>query len=728
MNSFWNGIKKHSGKALIVLGVVLALIGGLQMATLMIPDFPPAGEEAIGIQAAKERFGWLVAKRATVTNETELQGDVTMGEDLTVTGDVTVGDTLDVNGDIDLDGDGFDVNITAGFSIDADAASNINTSAGDITVEAATGSVTIKGDEAAADAIKLDANETVTSGLDIDVGSISGVTIDGGLTDIGGGTGGTADGDDDLLVAGDLEVDDTLDVDGDIDLDGDGFDVNVTAGFSIDADAASNINVAGAGIDLTLESEEGSVVIKGDEAVATAITLDANEAVTTGVTIQVGSVGGLNITGGLTNIGGGTFSTADGDDDLGVQGDLEINGTLDADADSNLGTDAGDTVMVIGDVVINGLRDGASGYDNFLEITGDITGTASGAKTYGLLIEMSRPATADNDGGDCDDAALKIRIDNDADGNYYGYVLRGADIQAKNDNSGDSGIHNHVTTLSGASITAQTDSGTGEPYTTDAYGLQVNVTANGRVTNTLISADIRMFRQAATEPATEYVVRVRNSNTSGTGVDAGIAIVSDGSGETDDFDYGLDMTNADINTADIRLSNGETIENTLDGTITVTVASNGRFAVSGGNLVVGDYPPSLTLNGEDAYIEGNLEVDGTFRHDGEADFAVGPVIISNGLFLPSFSDYEVSDGEVLTPTVTTYNLDSSGNVTITLAASCTDGQPLFLVGDDANTIIVSTTNTRTPSGAAVDLTQYDGTLWMCVDSEWILISDSGDNQ
>lgn len=171
---------------------------------------------------------------------------------------------------------------------------------------------------------------------DMDVDLSAELEIDGALVDIGGGSGGTADGDNDLLVAGDCEVDDTLDVDGDIDLDGDGFDVNITAGFSIDGDAASNINVAGAGIDLTIESEAGRLVLKADEATADAIYIDANDAVTTGVDIDVGSVSGLTIDGGLTNIGGGTYSTADGDNDLGIDGDLEINGAVDVDGVLNL--------------------------------------------------------------------------------------------------------------------------------------------------------------------------------------------------------------------------------------------------------------------------------------------------------------------------------------------------------------------------------------------------------
>lgn len=105
-----------------------------------------------------------------------------------------------------------------------------------------------------------------------------------------------------LTSTDDAQVADTLDVNGDIDLDGDGFDVNITAGFSIDADAASNINVAGSGIDLTLESEAGRLVLKGDEAAADAVTIDADDAAGTGVTIQSGATAGVVFSGGAVTL------------------------------------------------------------------------------------------------------------------------------------------------------------------------------------------------------------------------------------------------------------------------------------------------------------------------------------------------------------------------------------------------------------------------------------------
>jgi len=171
-----------------------------------------------GIEAESVRLGQygpaVFHGDVEIDDDLTVDDDITASSDLAVTADLSVGDTLDVDGDIDLDGDGFDVNITAGGSIDTDGATNLSASAGDITIDAEAGSLLLIGSEAAADAIELDANDTVTSGIDIDVGSVSGLTIDGGLVDIGGGSYATADSDDDLGIAGDLEVDGNIDADG----------------------------------------------------------------------------------------------------------------------------------------------------------------------------------------------------------------------------------------------------------------------------------------------------------------------------------------------------------------------------------------------------------------------------------------------------------------------------------------------------------------------------------
>jgi len=129
-------------------------------------------------------------------------------------------------------------------------------------------------------------------------------------------------------------------------------DADMTGGISIDADLASNFSTAAG--DITVEAETGSVVIKGDEAVADAITLDADEAAGVGVTINVGSSGGLNVSGGVTNIGGGSPVDAAGDNDLYITADLEVDGAgyFDGAVDMDSTLDVAGAVALASDVTL----------------------------------------------------------------------------------------------------------------------------------------------------------------------------------------------------------------------------------------------------------------------------------------------------------------------------------------------------------------------------------------
>jgi hypothetical protein len=90
--------------------------------------------------------------------------------------------------------------------------------------------------------------------------------------------------------------------------------------------------------------------------------------------------------------------------------------------------------------------------------------------------------------------------------------------------------------------------------------------------------------------------------------------------------------------------------------------------------------------------------------------------------LISFTDLTVSDGQTITPTYTVYALDTSGAVTITLAASAQEGQLLYLINDDANATLIADTNIRTSDGNAVTMAgAYDVTVWVYQDSEWLLL-------
>ena len=92
----------------------------------------------------------------------------------------------------------------------------------------------------------------------------------------------------------------------------------------------------------------------------------------------------------------------------------------------------------------------------------------------------------------------------------------------------------------------------------------------------------------------------------------------------------------------------------------------------------------------------------------------------SGLLYPGFADLTVSTaGQSLTPEYTVYALDSSGAISMTLTACSNDGQPLVLIGDDANTITVNDSNIRTSDGNALTVGQYDIIVMMCQDTEWL---------
>lgn len=189
--------------------------------------------------------------------------------------------------DIDAGTGGFIVDTTGGISLDSAAASNFTaTGAFDITVQSTAGSILLNAGEAAADAINIDS----TGGFDLDAALQVNITssqaaaadsvrifasaADGGM-DIDSGTGGL-----------------TLDT---------------TGAFSIDGAAASNVTTTGAGVDLTLSSVLGSVLVRSTEDAALAIRLHANGG--TSETIQIHSDQGTGVSsvGLLSDVGGITL-------------------------------------------------------------------------------------------------------------------------------------------------------------------------------------------------------------------------------------------------------------------------------------------------------------------------------------------------------------------------------------------------------------------------------------
>ncbi len=201
--------------------------------------------------------------------------------------------TSDGAGGMDLDAGtgGIAVDTTGAISLDAAAASNFTaTGAFDVTISSTLGSVLVDGGEAVADAINIDASNGA-GGIDMDAGT-GGVAIDttGAISlDSTAASNFTATGAFDVTIsstAGSILIDggeavadainiDASDAAGGVDIDAGtgGIALDSTGAVSLDGAAASNFSVSGAGIDLTLASAAGRVIVNGEEAAANAITL-----------------------------------------------------------------------------------------------------------------------------------------------------------------------------------------------------------------------------------------------------------------------------------------------------------------------------------------------------------------------------------------------------------------------------------------------------------------------
>ncbi|MBI4435303.1 hypothetical protein HY630_01395, partial [Candidatus Uhrbacteria bacterium] len=235
------------------------------------------------------------------------------------------------SGGVDIDG-AMQVNIASSENT-ADALV-ISSSAGGIDISAtgnsATENIDITGTTAAinltstledATAIVLTASSGAggvtiaagTSGINVDSAGV--IAFDDELVAIGseGADGNTANGDNDLFVAADFEVDGIVDLDGSFDFDG--------TTFAADASGA-----------ITLTSTLGdatAIVLDADGTASGGITMLAN---TGGVNVTLTATGPMSVDGDLMVIGGtadGNTATADGD--LYVVGDLEVDSIVDID-------------------------------------------------------------------------------------------------------------------------------------------------------------------------------------------------------------------------------------------------------------------------------------------------------------------------------------------------------------------------------------------------------------
>lgn len=211
---------------------------------------------------------------------------------------------------IDMNATTFDVDASGAVTLTGGAASKINTTAGDLTLDAEAASLILDGGEAAADAVKIAASNAA-GGIDVDAGT-AGITVNttGGLLLDGAGLV-------DINAGANLDID----VTGTMDLDS-------TGAFSIDGTGASNVSATSGNLTLSTITS-GDVIVTAVAKVdidGQNVDIDATQA----VSIQAAAasdftVAGANLT--LTTTGSGTvFVTAAGKIDADGTS-VEINGT-----------------------------------------------------------------------------------------------------------------------------------------------------------------------------------------------------------------------------------------------------------------------------------------------------------------------------------------------------------------------------------------------------------------
>jgi hypothetical protein len=291
----------------------VAIAGGATSAkTVTIADGAVANLVTIGSVSGAASLDLLVG-----TGNFTLEGATTSTYELSSTG-VNTGTVKLASGTgartVEIAGGGTGVktvNIAAAASADVITIGDA-TGAGSLALVAGTGGATLdSGDAISVDSVAA-SNFTVTgAAADLTLASVGGsVNIDGS----------EADG-----AAISIQASDAA---GGIDCDSGtaGTILDSTGAISLDAAAASNFTVTGAGIDLTLDSAAGRVIVNGEEAAANAITLlsaaggiDADAALEINIASSQAAATAISLTasdgaGGVTaTVGTGDFNISGGD-------------------------------------------------------------------------------------------------------------------------------------------------------------------------------------------------------------------------------------------------------------------------------------------------------------------------------------------------------------------------------------------------------------------------------
>jgi hypothetical protein len=209
------------------------LVVALVFVLVLVAACVEQGESEFGAQAARERFGEIIAKRAVIKNDIEVDtiGEYGDGQGVTIDSllikDGGLGAGFSISGAITptrlfVDGasDASQL-VVQGYTTQTNNLLTLEQSDGtDAFTVNNDGDVTTMGDLEEALAITGEADEVQLGVTGYTTQTSDLVQLDGGLVDIGGGSYANADGDNDLGVAGDLEVDGDGYVDGDFTVSG----------------------------------------------------------------------------------------------------------------------------------------------------------------------------------------------------------------------------------------------------------------------------------------------------------------------------------------------------------------------------------------------------------------------------------------------------------------------------------------------------------------------------
>ena len=522
---------------------------------------PPANESQAGIAEIATQ-----AETNTGTDDTKIVSPLKLAT--YVAGGVANGSfvNLTATGAVSFTG------VTGALSMTSTSASSLGvTGAGiDLTLDSAAGQLILTGGEAAANAVRIQADDA------------------GGGIDIDAGTGGIA--------------------------------VDTTGAVSIDSATASNLTVTGAGADLTLSSVGGSVLVESTENAALAIRLHANGG--TSETIQVHSDQGTGVAsvGLLSDVGGITIQST------GLASNDAINlvasaGGIDVDAalQINIATSqsAADSIVITSSAGgIDILATGASaGEDIDIVATGSSVNITSTENVAEAIYVRANGGTSET-----------IRLHADQ-GTGVASINIGSDV-------GGITIAGGLGTADAVNITASTagggidiDSSTGgfDVLTTGAISLDSAVTSNYTVTGA--GADLNLTSVGgsvlvdSTEDAALAIRLHANGGTSetiqihsdqGTGVSSigllsdvgGITVRATGLASADAINLEAAAGGIDVDAAlQINVASSQAAATAIQltasdaaGGITLT-SGTGNINASGGHLAIASVARTLLVNG-----------------------------------------------------------------------------------------------------------------------------------